>query len=146
MPPPGIEPGTFCLQDRCSTTEPQRRNEFHTLHQFRDKETTTHKQHTPTHITSISHCHAGRLTGFCSCCAAVPHLSLCLCASVQPNNHTHHTHASKMRHARKLRTHRLTCVGTDQDEIRGRGTADPQPIPRQPTKDSCINVDRHWQQ
>jgi hypothetical protein len=28
MPPPGIEPGTFCLQDRCSTTEPHRRN-FH---------------------------------------------------------------------------------------------------------------------
>ena len=111
---------------------------------------TKRQQHTnntqTTHITSISHCHAGRLTGFCSCCAAVPHLSLCLCASVQPNNHTHHTHASKMRHARKLRTHRLTCVGTDQDEIRGRGTADPQPIPRQPTKDSCINVDRHWQQ
>ena len=24
MPPPGIEPGTFCLQDRCSTTEPHR--------------------------------------------------------------------------------------------------------------------------
>ncbi len=26
MPPPRIELGTFCLQDRCSTTEPQRRN------------------------------------------------------------------------------------------------------------------------
>uniref|UniRef100_M4BVW7 Uncharacterized protein n=1 Tax=Hyaloperonospora arabidopsidis (strain Emoy2) TaxID=559515 RepID=M4BVW7_HYAAE len=25
VPPPGIEPGTFCLQDRCSATEPQRR-------------------------------------------------------------------------------------------------------------------------
>ena len=26
VPPPGIEPGNFCLQDRCSTTEPHRRN------------------------------------------------------------------------------------------------------------------------
>ena len=26
LPPPGIERGTFCLQDRCSTTEPHRRD------------------------------------------------------------------------------------------------------------------------
>ena len=34
LPPPGIEPGTFCLQDRCSTTEPHRRNSTCTAQPF----------------------------------------------------------------------------------------------------------------
>jgi hypothetical protein len=39
MPPPGIEPGTFCLQDRCSTTEPHRRNFYSIKHHFSPTQT-----------------------------------------------------------------------------------------------------------
>ena len=60
MPPPRIELGTFCLQDRCSTTEPQRRNATNKLAHFQpalelppnNKYHTTHYTlHTTSHRT-----------------------------------------------------------------------------------------------
>jgi hypothetical protein len=64
MPPPGIEPGTFCLQDRCSTTEPQRRRDtarattnIHTHTTYNN----TQQQYT-SHTNTHTYVHTRRLT------------------------------------------------------------------------------------
>lgn len=65
LPPPGIEPGTFCLQDRCSATEPHRRNFTNQpLHiTFQHDSNVTRNRHVPP--PNISYTHA---------CTPKPHI------------------------------------------------------------------------